>query len=91
MAELIAAGTTEVDSSDFTIADGESVTVFLKSGTGGRVVDGAKATVSIKSSGGHYFPVGELNHNAPAQVIQANGTFRVTRHANATSFGVDSV
>ena len=90
MAELIASGTTEVNSSDIVVADGESTTVFLKSGTGGPIVNGAVASVQIKSSGGHYFTIGTLDKDAPAKVIQAPGTFRVVRYANGVAFGVDA-
>jgi len=90
MAELIASGTTEANSSDIVIADGESTTLFLKSGTGGPIVNGAMASVQIKSSGAHYFTIGSLDHYNPAKVIQAPGTFRVVRHANAVAFGVDA-
>lgn len=90
MAELIASGTTEVNSSDIVLIDGASTTVFLKSGTGGPIVNGATATIQIRSSGGNYFKVGTLDHYDPVKVIQAPGTFRVVRHANAVAFGVDA-
>lgn len=90
MAEIIASGTTEANSSDIIVADGASTTVFLKSGTGGQIVNGASATVQIKSSGGHYFPIGSLDQYNSAKVIQAPGTYRVVRHANGSAFGVDA-
>lgn len=89
MAEIIASGTTEATSSDIVLADGASTTIFLKSGTGGPIVNDAVAGVQIKSSGGHYFTIGTLDKDGPAKVIQAPGTFRVIRYANAIAFGVD--
>ena len=91
MAELIAAGTADANSADIVLADGASSTVFLKSGTGGPIVLGARATIQIKSSDNYYFTVGALDRDSPAQAIMGPGTFRVIRVANAAAFGVDAV
>lgn len=90
MAELIAAGTADANSADIVLTDGGSSTVFLKSGTGGVIVEGARGVIQIKSSGGHYFTVGTLDRDNPATAILGPGTFRVVRLANASAFGVDA-
>lgn len=88
MAELIASGTTEADSADFTLTAGTSATLYLKDAAGSSVPPLSTAEVQIKS-GTEYFTVGTLNIRAPAQVLTAVGTFRVRRMASAAAFGVD--
>ena len=87
MAELIASGTTQVDSADFTLANA-STTLYLKNASGGSVPPLSAATVQIKS-GGLYFNVGILTGLEPLRVLTATGTFRVRRHVSDSSFGVD--
>lgn len=91
MAELIAAGTTDANSADIVLADGASSTVFLKSGTGGPIVAGARAAIQIKSSDSYYFTVGTLDRDAPAKALLGPATFRIVRVANTDAFGVDAV
>lgn len=90
MAELIASGTTQVNSSDFVATAGSPITISLFDADGVFGND-VVATVFIKSSGGVYRPVegGNLNAQKPALVIDAPGTFRVTKYASAVAFGVD--
>jgi len=52
MAELIAAGTTEADSADFTLAAGDQATLFLKDAAGPSVAADAIARLQIKSAAG---------------------------------------
>lgn len=87
MAELIATGTTEADSSDFTLSSGASTTLYLKD-AGGLIPASCTAAIQIKS-GSLYFNVGELNGTEPVKVLSATGTFRVRKFANAATFGVD--
>ncbi len=91
MAELIAAGTAEADSADFTLAAGDQVTLFLKDAAGPQILADAEAIVQIKSAAGEYFSVGLLNAAGPAKVLAAPGTYRVKRLAASTAFGVDKV
>lgn len=91
MAELIAAGTTEVDSADFTLTSGDQVTLFLKDAAGPTVGNDAIALVQIKSAGGEYFIVGRVDFETPAKVLAAPGTYRVKRLAASAAFGVDKV
>lgn len=88
MAELIASGTTETASADFTLTAGLSTTLYLKDAGGPTVPYNSTALVQIKS-GTEYFTVGQLDDKAPAQVLTAVGTFRVLRLANSSAFGVD--
>lgn len=88
MAELIASGTTTVSSADITLAAGEATTLALKS-PDGYLPGGAQAIIE-KKSGAVYTRIGDLDTAAPAKVLEAVGTFRVTRQANTGgSFGVD--
>jgi hypothetical protein len=62
MAELIASGTTEADSADFTLAAGEQATLFLKDAAGATVTTPhGVAQVLIKSADGEYFLIGKLD------------------------------
>jgi hypothetical protein len=88
MAELIPVGDSEQASADFTLAVGESATLFLKGGIGNYVPAGSQAFVQIKS-GGQYLNVGELTAIEGAKVLDAPGTFRVLRAVAAAPFGVD--
>ncbi len=89
MAELIASGTTESASADFTLAAGESATIFLKDAAGSAVSPLSFAEVQIKSADAQYFTVDTLSIARPALVLTAVGTFRVLRMANSAAFGVD--
>lgn len=91
MAELIATGTAEANSADFTLAAGDQVTLFLKDAGGPRAPQDAIAKVQIKSAGAEYFDVGQIDSNTPAKVLAAPGTYRVKRMANSAAFGVDKV
>lgn len=91
MAELIAAGITEVDSSDFTLTSGDQVTIFLKDAAGPTVGYDAIAMVQIKCAGGEYYNVGRIDFDVPAKVLSAPGTYRVKKLASVASFGVDKV
>ena len=91
MAELIASGTTEASSADFTLAAGEQATLFLKDAAGPVTTPHAVAHVLIKSSDNEYFLIGKLTDSEPAKVLAAPGTYRVTRMAAAAAFGVDKV
>ena len=91
MAELIASGTAEADSADFTLAAGDQATLFLKDAAGTTVNPHGVAQVHIKSADGEYFLVGKLDTAQPAAVLSAPGTYRVRRLAAAVAYGVDKV
>ena len=91
MAELIASGTAEFDSVDFTLAAGDQVTIFLKNTPGTVVNPKGVAQVFIKSSENNYYLVGVVDLSFPAKVIQAPGTYKVRRMASDVAYGVDKV
>ena len=87
MAELIAPGTTAANSADFTLTDGQSATLYLK--TAGPAIAPASIAVIQVKSGASYFTIGQLTTGDPMQVLQAAGTFRVVRKPHTIAFGVD--
>lgn len=89
MAELIAIGTAQVNSADFTLAAGETATLYLKDVAGQQVESTSIARVQIKSSEGEYFNIGELNCRELAKVLSGAGTYRVQRLSANVAFGVD--
>lgn len=89
MAELIATGTAQADSADFTLAAGDSAVLYLKDAAGAQVGANSIARVQIKSADGQYFTVGELNCREVAKVLSGAGTYRVRRLASDEAFGVD--
>lgn len=91
MAEILASGTTETSSSTFTVTAGTPVTVFLKVASGALVPRGSRAVVQIQESGTNWLTVIELTRQRSQVVIDAPGTYRVTRLAAGTAFGIDKV
>ena len=91
MAELIAKGTAELASSDFTLVDGQSTTLNLKpaNSTLQGLASDQQASVQIKTADNGYVNVGVLTHTCPAQIVSGPGTFRVVRHSCSNSTGVD--
>ena len=90
MAEIIASQVAAANSADFTLTDGQSVSLLLKDD----VVDtdlyaGAVAFIQAKSAGAKYVTIGELNFDEPLIVLSAPGTFRVSKAASAYAYGVD--
>ena len=88
MAELIAIGTSQLASADFTLA-GTSAVIYLKSALGPSIDLNASADIQIKSSGGEYFPVGTVTTKTGPQVLTGDGTYRVVRNVASLAFGVD--
>lgn len=91
MAELIATGTTDLDSAEFTLSASDAVTLSIKSLLNPDAPRGAEAVISLKTSSGSFLRIGKLDETNPAQVLLAPGTYKVTRRACAVSFGVDKV
>lgn len=87
--ELIAVGNTQANSADITVAAGTPVTVFLKNGGASEVLDSAaRCDIQVKGSGGFYYTIGRLDGTDPIKVIDAPGTYRISKYAGP-SFGVD--
>ncbi len=89
MAEIIATGTTQATSADFTLTDGQSTTIFFKDALGMEVTPEANALIRIKSSTNEYYTIGTVDCANPARVLQAPGTFRVFKYASTVAYGVD--
>ena len=89
MAELIATGRAQADSSDFTLADGQSTTIFLKDASYDSVPAQCAANVQIKSADSVYYTIHVITARCPAIVLDAPGTYRVRKQASITTFGVD--
>ncbi len=89
MASLITTAATQADSADIVLGASTSTTLSLRPANGGVLQPDAVALVSIKSSGGDYTVIGAMTYSKPLTVLTAQGTFRVTRMAAGTAFGVD--
>lgn len=91
MAAYITSGTTESAGTDFTLTDGQSVTLFLIDAAGDAVDPNARADVQLKDSAGAYFTCGTLTGTPDgcARKLSSPGTYRVVRRANSNAFGVD--
>jgi hypothetical protein len=89
MAELLASGTTAAQSGTFTLAAGESATLFLKAAVNNSIGADVRVGVEVQDAGGVWQPIGQLNVSVPAQVLTAVGTFRVNRQVCAAAIGVD--
>lgn len=85
VASIIADGITEANSSDFTLAAGESATLSIR-GAGG---PGAKVKIQLKASDATYDDFGYLDSQNRVAVLSAIGTFRCVKLAATTAYGVD--
>jgi hypothetical protein len=86
--ELLAIGTAAAVSADFDLVDGDRAHLFLKDDLGPRVPVDAVVKVQIKSVGGQYFDVAQLGLTSPTTVLDAAGTYRLSR-AEGSAVGVD--
>lgn len=87
MANIIASGTSELASAEFTLAAGSVATVYL-----GGVESHSKepqARIQIKSDVGTWDTIATLTKDNRIHVIDAVGTFRVLRLANSVAFSVE--
>lgn len=78
--EILASGTTQASSSDFTLADGASANLIMR---GSAVIQ-----IEIAASTG-YVTIGFLDNQYPVKTVSGPGTFRVTRQASGTAAAVD--
>lgn len=90
MASIIATGTTDDTSADFTVTAGTPVTISLRDAAGPVLDTGCRAVIQQKSSDSQYMAVdgGQLTGVTPQKVIDGPGVFRVAKFAGP-SFGVD--
>lgn len=89
MASFLTAGTTEAASSTFTLAAGESATLYLIDAAGPGLPEDIVVDIQIASSATEYFNIGVLTRERPCLVLTAVGTFRVLRKVCSTAVGVD--
>lgn len=90
MAEILAAGTTELASSPFSVAAGETTTLYLKVTSANAVMPhDARAVLQLQEAGGAWQSLRQLDISNPAAVLTAVGTFRVVRQACSSAVGVD--
>jgi len=82
---IIADGTTELASSDFSLAAGESTTLSIRGSAG----ISSRVSIQFKDSASNYADFGELTSQNSVVVLSAIGTFRCVRRVSAVSFGVD--
>ena len=90
MAELLAVGTTEADTAEFTIADGQRKTLMIKPASGTLAPEGSPYVLKQKTSGGAFvehltFTASDCPFN-----INGNGIFKVTRLLSLYSTGLDA-
>ncbi len=90
MAEIIASQTTAANSADFTLKDGQSVSLLLKDDVADTdLYNNAVAFIQAKSAGTKYVTIGKLTFEEPLMVLSAPGTFRVSKGISAYAYGVD--
>jgi hypothetical protein len=89
MAELLVAGTTATDSTEFTLADGQRKTLFIKPASGTVAPTGALYTLKIKTSGATWVDVTDFDANDCPFSVDGNGTFKASRQVSVFSTGLD--
>lgn len=94
MTVLIASGATALASADFTLAAGESTTLFITSAVSDEASPDASAKIQIKGAS-VYTTVGLLRYGDLAKVLTNSGpaavTYRAFRPASGMSFAVERV
>lgn len=89
MAELLAAGTSEADSVEFTIADGQRKTLFIKPASGTLAPEAAPWVLKQKTSGATFVDHMTFTASDCPLNVNGNGTFKCTRLASSYSTGLD--
>lgn len=80
--QILAVAGGDADSSDVTVAAGDTLTVALKDDAGPRVNEleaNVLVQILLKDDAGQYFRVGSLTRDDPVKVIQGAGTYRFSR------------
>lgn len=90
MTVLIASGTTDAASADFTVAAGTPLTIYMNPGSA-PLAPLCQVSVELKAASSTYILVGRLTYDAPAVQVDAAGTYRVRRSAVSQAFAVESV
>lgn len=90
-AAIVASGTAQANSSDFTLAAGVPGTFSLFVASGVALSSDMVATVFKKDSGGAYTALdgGTLTASKRSLVIDGPGEYRWTKYASVVAFGID--
>ena len=86
---ILTAGTTAAQSSDFDLAAGEEAHIHLFSPGFAPAVPHVTVDVLIKDSGGGYTVIEKLTQDKVGCVITGAGTYAVSRPVTMRSVGVD--
>lgn len=90
MASIIASATAAANSDPFTLTDGQCCTLALRMTGGTRGIPmGVHAVVQRQDSAAAYLDVGRLTPDAPVQLLQGPGTYRVLKPVSVETYGVD--
>ena len=88
-AQILAVGSTDANSGDVTVGEGEQLTVSLKDAAGPFIATGARVEIQLKDDAAQYFTVDTLNAGKSSVVIAGAGTYRFKRRGG-TACGVFS-
>lgn len=82
--EILAVGTTALNSSDVVVSSGSTLTVCLKDAAGVSIDTAARVDIQLKDDAGQYFTVAGLTGGRPSIVIVGAGTYRFSRPAGVS-------
>lgn len=88
--EILAVGTTALNSADQVVASGSTLTVCLKDASGPDVGPTARVDILLKDDAGQYFTVDTLDYRKRAVQLIAAGTYRFSRGVVVDACGVFS-
>ncbi len=87
---LLSADVTAATSSDFTVAVGGALDVYLTLAAGQETPHPTAEILVQKKTGSDYLTVFRLNRNMPAAKIEGAGTYRAKRGLSDAAVGVNS-
>lgn len=88
MANILAVGVNDGESSDVVVANGAYATVTMIGAPGAALTTNTLALVKINSNGSRT-QVGSLNAQVPSVNIRGEGTYKVVRAGSAVATGAD--
>lgn len=89
MAAYLTAGTSDTESSPFSLSANESATLYIVPAAGPEVPADSRVDIQIQGANNTWVTFGQLNVTNRAQVLTAAGTFRVRRRACTAAIAVD--
>lgn len=87
---LIAVGATAANSSDFTVAVGAELDLYLTTASGVEAIPATAVVLVQKKSGSNYTTMFTLTKANPSAKLKGAGTWRGKRGDSDTSYGLDS-